>query len=425
MVDRDLHSFASITRSMTDILLASYAARKGFDIQPSDNQIVARGPAVVALGMWRRSTNFIKKCAIVIEAARAAHDVELMGSTHLADLSSDTKAILAVKVATFSDAAQVVAAEVPLNSLTCIPGARSTGHLRARVALFESFLTSLPPSQAPIFSRISVFLCADTQDTLHLLNRMTPHCLDITFFSHDYMPSLPMETTTLLSPIKLPALKSMSLELETITASQWDTVLRHVSGSSLSAVSFTGCASVSTVAQFLRRHPHISRLRYAATQGHSKSFARQIHRPLHLPHLRSLSGSLCRVIPLLESIFPSPSLIHLELDTVRNISYRAWVERVTHCVYKSKGTLILRIGYRATVSSSGCSRVKQFRLRPSLVYGRVILLSLTLINLCDEEVTVSTIWLSRARVHANLLEDVLQALDVTAGYKKNHTHKIL
>lgn len=97
MGDRDLCNFASTTQSMTDVLLASYVARKGFDIQPEDNQFVAHGPALAALGMWRRSTNFIEKCTITIEAAGATH----------------------------------VGAESPLNSLTCIPSAHPTGHLSA------------------------------------------------------------------------------------------------------------------------------------------------------------------------------------------------------------------------------------------------------------------------------------------------------
>lgn len=146
-------------------------------------------------------------------------------------------------------------------------------------------------------------------------------------------------------------------------------------------------------ALILGRHIHISRVRYAITQQHCKSFAWQIHCSLHLPHLHSLSGSLCRIEPLLESIIPRPSLIHLELDTVQNMSYRAWVDRVVRCVCSTKGTLTLHIGYCAIMSGRECSRIKQFRLPflwPSLVHRRVALLSLVLINLCNEDVMVSS-----------------------------------
>lgn len=119
------------------------------------------------------------------------------------------------------------------------------------------------------------------------------------------------------------------------------------------------------------------------------------HRSLHMPHLCSLSGALGQVVPLLNSILPSPRLHHLELDMVRDMLYGAWVDEVMHCLSLCEGKFTLHIGYAATVPTRGYSCVEQSRAQYwwSLAQSMIESMSLVLINLSNKEVVVSSLWL--------------------------------
>lgn len=137
----------------------------------------------------------------------------------------------------------------------------------------------------------------------------------------------------------------------TMGKDHWVHFLNQVTAPSLESIEISGNPPLSAVTCFLRRHPHISTLRLRNII--SKGWSRPQTRILQLPTLHTLSGPLPHVLLVLEAMFTPPSLSHLFIASVGNLSYGIWVDELLRCLTLCSGPLHLVIGFTPTNARIG------------------------------------------------------------------------
>jgi len=197
-------------------------------------------------------------------------------------------------------------------------------------------------------------------------------------------------------PVHLSALEHLDIDFRFFSAAQWAAFLERLHIDSVECLHIHGESSISTLKNFLLRHPSISflEIRPRPTIFERRTPPLQALRgKLQLQQLRQLRGSLYHILSLLQSLTHAPpSLCQLDIFA-EDLPYNTFMHKVKQCLALCKGPVCLSLDYgiyghalRTFNPDPTSSAIR--KLRSKMQLAPVLKLEITFNDLSDELVMV-------------------------------------
>lgn len=307
--DEDLYALTCVSRRMASITCSILVARQGLVVDHVS--VCVEGNAFNALPVWYRSPDFSSKSLLFC---------------------------------TFSDDEEQAASQ--------ITRLRTFLFLRPTRARFETIHLvglniKLPVDLLSLLKLIDLVRCRKVVMSAKRVSWHQDIMSNLEFISVSQLKDAGQEELA-GSHICLSAVEHFEIDYRFFSAAQWAAFMECLRMSSLKSLHICGESSISTLKQFLVRHPHVSCIE---VQPRSSIFhrrtppSRALRGNLQLAKLRQLHGSVPHVLSLLQSLsFPPPFLCQLHLSS-ENLPYHNFMHKAKQCLALCKGSLRLSINH--------------------------------------------------------------------------------
>lgn len=209
----------------------------------------------------------------------------------------------------------------------------SRWHWRKSNVFTHSFhQTSLaPPFSSIVLNGASRLYPADIVRFCHLVDQAGCRSISIMSPYDQHKRERPLVLSDMPSPqITLTNLVSLELDTRHFKPEEWTKLLRCFTIPKLTSLSVRGSTPPISLCRFLARHPTIEKLELYSRWG--LPFPGFPQRVMRMPHLETLGGPPCHILPLFQSLSEVPKDLKLRFCPEIHTAYREYLGEILQVV---------------------------------------------------------------------------------------------